>query len=773
MSRMRPRQVFAKFNSNLSGYIVIAAGVLSSVLGLAVIAGWFLQNSTLLRLHPSFEPMRFNTALGFLMSGAALLSFSLRKRALMKPFGLAACLLGILTFFQYVSGIDIGIDQIFVQDAISSTYPGRMAPNTALGFSFTGAALLLLGAGASRNRNLAAGLLGSVTAALGLTALLGYLTGVMSMSAWEDFIAMALHTATGFVAVGSAIIALAIKDDGSQKNPIRLLPVIIGVGVLTGTLVFWRALVVQERVHIDRTVELKAKAARDTIQNEFETRTQALLRMAKRWEAHGRPLQRIWESDAGYYIRHFNGYRAIGWVDPSFSARWVVTQSSAGKPGAAGIEGALKNIPAASPGRKELMLSDPFVMDGRNVFMSVVPMTAGEEFEGFIVGIFNIDELFDSILPGELAGLYSVEVLTGDNELYAKKYGAFTDAKWSHESALSLTGADWTVRVRPTPAALRQMQTRLPEVILAAGLVMSLLFALAIHYAQTSRSRAEAAEAANIKLGQEVMERKRAEEEAEGHAAELADANARLELEIVERKKAVETVARHSAELERSNAELEQFAYVASHDLQEPLRVIGGYAQLLSKRYRGRLDSDADEFISFVVDGTNRMQLLISDLLAYSKVGSRDRVSNPCDCNSIVRETMTTLKAAMDESKATVTHDQLPTVMADKFQLMQLFQNLIGNAIKYRGKKPPSVHISSMMNGSEWVFSVQDNGIGIDPRYHDRIFVIFQRLHGKGEYSGTGIGLAICKKVVENHNGKIWVNSAPETGSTFYFSIPI
>lgn len=761
-----------KFNSNLSGYIVIAAGVLTSVLGLAVIVGWFLQDSALLRIHPSFEPMRFNTALGFLMSGAALLSFSW-KRGLMKPFGLASCLLGILTFFQYVSGIDIGIDQIFVQDAVSSTYPGRMAPNTALGFSFIGAAILLAGARTSKNRNLAIGLLGSITAALGLTALLGYLTGVMSMNAWGDFIAMALHTATGFIAVGSGIIALALKDDGSQKNTIRLLPVIIGVVVLTGTLVFWRALVVQERVHIDRTIEIKTTAARDTIHNELETRTQALLRMAKRWEAHGRPLQRIWESDAGYYISHFHGYRAIGWVDPSFSLRWVVTHSRADKPGATGIEGALKNVSAASMGRKELMLSDPFVIDDQNVFMSVVPITLGEKFEGFIVGIFNTDDLFDSILPSELAGLYSVEVLKGDNELYAKKYGAFTDAKWSHESALNLTGADWTVRVRPTPAALRQMRTSLPEVILAAGLIMSLLFTLAVHYAQTSQSRTEAAEAANIKLGQEVMERKRAEEEAESHAAELADANARLELEVVERKKAEETVARHSAELERSNAELEQFAYVASHDLQEPLRVIAGYVQLLSKRYRGKLDSDADEFISFVVDGTNRMQLLINDLLAYSKVGSRDRVCNPCDCNSIVRETMTTLKAAIDESKATVTHDQLPTIMADQFQLKQLFQNLIGNAIKYRGKKPPEVHISSMINGNEWLFSVQDNGIGIDPKYHDRIFVIFQRLHGKGEYSGTGIGLAICKKVVENHNGRIWVKSVPETGSTFYFTIPI
>lgn len=762
-----------KINSNRSEYIVIAAGVLTTALGLAVIAGWFIQNSALLRIYPSFEPMRFNTALGFLMSGAALLSFSLWKRAMVKPFGLAACLLGILTFFQYVSGIEIGIDQIFVQDAISSSYPGRMAPNTALGFSFIGAAILLLGARTSRNSNLAAGLMGSVTTALGFTALLGYLTGVMSMNAWGNFIAMALHTAAGFIAVGSGVIVLALKDDRSQKNTIGLAPVIIVVGVLTGTLVFWRALAIQEQVHINRTVELKAKAAGDAIHNQIETRTQALLRMAKRWEVHGRPSQKAWESDAGYYVSHFQGYRALGWVDPSLNLRWLVTRGKTGTPVGTGFDTVLKNVAAASIGNKQLILSDPAVIDGEKVFMSVVPLNPGERSEGFIIGVFDIEDLFNSILPGELTGLYPIEVLKGNDTLFKKNYGAAADDKWAHEVELNLTGAAWSARVHPTQEALREIHTSLPEVILAAGSVMSLLLALAVHFAQASNERAKATETANRKLEGEVAERKRAEEEAEGHAEELADANARLEFEIIERKKAEETVVRHSAELERSNAELEQFAYVASHDLQEPLRVIAGYVQLLSKRYRGRLDSDADEFISFAVDGTNRMQMLINDLLAYSRVGSRDRVSSPCDCNSLLRVTMATLKATIEESGGTVTHDQLPTVAADPFQLGQLFQNLVGNAIKYRGEKPPRVHITSIKNGSEWLFSVQDNGIGIDPKYHDRIFVIFQRLHGKGEYSGTGIGLAICKKVVENHNGRIWVNSAPETGSTFYFTIPI
>jgi len=241
---------------------------------------------------------------------------------------------------------------------------------------------------------------------------------------------------------------------------------------------------------------------------------------------------------------------------------------------------------------------------------------------------------------------------------------------------------------------------------------------------------------------------------------------------ITERKEAEEALAQYAYELANSNAELEQFAYVASHDLQEPLRMVLSYMGLLERRYKGKLDSDADEFIAYAVDGANRMHQLINDLLAYSRISTKSEDFEPTDCEAILDRTLTSLKIAIEESGASVAHDLLPTVMSDAIQLEQLFQNLIGNAIKFRGDRTPHVHVSAELKQSEWLFSVRDNGIGVNPAYAERIFQVFQRLHTSAEYPGTGIGLAICKKIVEYHGGRIWVESKPGKGSIFYFTIP-
>lgn len=226
-------------------------------------------------------------------------------------------------------------------------------------------------------------------------------------------------------------------------------------------------------------------------------------------------------------------------------------------------------------------------------------------------------------------------------------------------------------------------------------------------------------------------------------------------------------------ELTRSNQDLQQFAYVASHDLQEPLRMVASYTQLLARRYKGKLDSDADEFIGFAVEGAKRMQQLITDLLAYSRVSTQARTAEPVDCAAILQQVLSNLRLAIEESKAVITVGPLPTVTADGTQLTQLLQNLISNAIKFHGPSAPTVHVSAERRAGEWLFSVRDNGIGIDSQYADRIFVIFQRLHTRQDYPGTGIGLAMCKKIMERHGGRIWVTSQLGQGATFYFTLPI
>jgi len=249
-----------------------------------------------------------------------------------------------------------------------------------------------------------------------------------------------------------------------------------------------------------------------------------------------------------------------------------------------------------------------------------------------------------------------------------------------------------------------------------------------------------------------------------------------------ERRKARETVDRErqaaeksiqatNAQLRQSNRDLAQFASVASHDLQEPLRMVASFTGLLARKYQGRLDAEADEYIGFAVDGAKRMQRLIEDLLRYSRITSQGAPPERCAVEAALAQALLNLQGAIQEASAVITHDPLPVADADAFQLAMVFQNLVGNAIKFRGPAPPRIHISAAHENDAWHFTVADDGIGIDPKHHLRIFEIFQRLHTRAEYPGTGIGLALCKRIVERHGGRIWVVSEGK-GTTFHFTLP-
>lgn len=254
------------------------------------------------------------------------------------------------------------------------------------------------------------------------------------------------------------------------------------------------------------------------------------------------------------------------------------------------------------------------------------------------------------------------------------------------------------------------------------------------------------------------------------YATDLENHKARLEEIVTQRTSALQL---KTEALARSNTNLEQFAYVASHDLQEPLRMVASYLKLIEKRYKDKLDKDGHEFIDFAVDGAKRMQGLIQDLLMYSRVSTKGKLFEPTECQTVYEKAIKNLEISIDEYKANVTRDDLPQVLADEGQLMQLFQNLIGNSLKFCKDRTPEVHVSAKQEGNSWIFGIKDNGIGVAPEHQERIFQIFQRLHNREEYEGTGIGLAVCKKIVERHGGKIWVESKVGKGTTFWFTIPI
>jgi len=279
------------------------------------------------------------------------------------------------------------------------------------------------------------------------------------------------------------------------------------------------------------------------------------------------------------------------------------------------------------------------------------------------------------------------------------------------------------------------------------------------------------------------VELSRKNEQLRHHAEMLEQRNAELERAIRERQKAEEEIRRLNAELElrvrertgelvRANEELRQFGYAASHDLREPLRTVASYTQLLTRRFDDKFDAEAREFMAYIVDSVHRMDSLLSDLLAYShQLNATDQAFSLVDSEAVLAGVLMNLDSSIRETGAEVTHDPLPTVTSDFVQLGQVFQNLIGNSIKYRSEAPPRIHISAKENEDDWEFSFKDNGMGIDPRYHEQIFGIFKRLHGR-EYPGTGIGLALVKRIVERHGGRIWVESEAGKGATFRFTLP-
>lgn len=863
----------ARFDYFVRLGVRVAASTLT-VLGLVVLVGWYTRAIVLIQIHPAFAPMQYNTALSFLLSGAGLLMLMSGWSRLGMACGGVVAVIGLLTLVEYILGINLGIDQLLMEHyvTVQTSHPGRMAPNTALCFFLAGTALLMLSRSVQfKVRLLVVGLLGSAIIALGAVAFFGYFNAVETAYGWGQLTRMAVHTSVGFVVLGTGVFAYAWREEDKKLVGIPLwLPIPVGATVATIAVVLWQALVAQERLQIQRTIEAEAENMSLTILDLALSRIRALDRMGKRWDQRGGTPQNEWEADATAYMTHGLGYHTIGWADTAATVRWVVPLQ--GNEATLGLNLTFeeRRHEALEIARnQDRIVVSPVVdlVEGRKGFLVYVPLFPEDSFDGFILGTFRFDKLLASILEKRVALGYQVVILYNDEEIFSQyDPNRPREAEWWQEVEATFYGNTWRIRIRPGSDLLDQMQTSLPRNALAVGIGIAFLVALVVRMAQASQFRAKEIEQINRKLEIKIAEHRQAQETLRRtyHALNsslsgiiltdldgtitfanpaflamfeyenvqavlgkkttglfatqtvdtLADLTRLLNqsdsetlefpaqrrdgsifpvevtasviynltgtvtgrmasfLDITERKKTEEALQRQAAELKRSNQELERFAYVASHDLQEPLRKVKSFTELLARHFQGQLDERVNTYIAYVIDGAERMHLLINDLLAYSRVERRELSHEAVDLSAIVQQVWDDLELKIRENEATITYDALPTIKGHKPFLQQLFQNLISNAIKFRSEAPPHIHIAAKHQANEWVFSVEDNGIGIEPQFYERIFVIFQRLHLRSEYAGTGIGLAVCKKIVERHGGKIWVTSEPGQGTTFSFTLP-
>ena len=751
-------------------------GLTSTMLGIAVLVGWYTDNELLTRVDSAFVPMQYNTALGFVFCGAGLLAWRIGCPGIAAAVGVVAAMIGLLTLAEYVFEVNIGLDELLLKHPHdpNTQNPGRMAPNTALCLLLSGCAIV---AGSSRrlarHASVATAALGAMVAGLGVAALLGYLLNVETAYGWVGLTQMAVHTATGFVFVGAGCLAhaLTVANTHDETGPAWYSIPVAVVGI-TISVFAWQELASLKAANVDRETAVTHLRLRDAVTYALTTDAQALERMASRWQERGGTPRREWEADALAYYQSGFGYRALQWVDEFFRVRWTVPAES----NEAGEEDELSfdkhcwaSARAARDSGDAAFSRKVQLAGGGTGFCYHVPVFIRGEFSGLIVGVFDIEAFLGGLLE-DLEPEYELVFYESGEEIYRRSNDATASGTRSSTLDISVSGLDWQLSVWPSARFLRERRTVRPLIALVAGTAVSVLLAFAIHSARLSRLRLREAEEASERLLElnETLEERVAKRTRALESQRLAATNLAREAEA-----AREEMARLLEALEQSNEELEQFAYVASHDLQEPLRMVASYTNLIARRYKGKLDKKADKYIHYAIDGAKHMQVLINDLLLLSRVRTKARPFAGVDMNEVVKIALSNLKVAVRESGAKVTTDPLPTIVGDDTQLVSVFQNLIANGIKFVEGRKPEIHISGTRSDNGWQFSVEDNGIGIDVEHRQRIFKVSQRLHGRDRYPGTGIGLAIVKKIIDRHGGGIHVESEPGSGSIFRIELPL
>ncbi|CAN5741554.1 hypothetical protein BH23ACT4_BH23ACT4_04930 [soil metagenome] len=700
--------------------------------------GWLTGVERLVSVVPGFIAMRFNTALCFMVAGLGLVAVVKGwRRVGLAASALLAGFAGVIGV-EFLSGSGWGSDVWLRADLLSgSRVPGRMHETTAAAFVMVALGFGLVSwPGRVVWRVTSAMVLAGVAGGLGLIGLFGHLADLSTVSQTAELVGfgMALHTAVGFVVLGLGgvgVVASLRRIGEVEAGGVWLAP-LAGLVVLALGLVMWQALVAEER---DRIIEWTREAAAVTVV-EAEFRTELMLVAV---EALAETTSdRGFGGAAGFWLSRTPGLVAVARLDGGGVVSEVVVEPDRAEVDYAQLV-AETPLPVV-PGSVEVRLPN----DTRGL---ILYRRVSEPDQGWVAVVVGSRSLLSAVFEDLYSG-FAAEVVEDGELIFASVEASPGGVVPAVEEPLGLAGVEWTLRVWPGPDQSAALGSPLPEFALAGAVTVALLFAAAVHFATSAEMRRREAEASSVTLADEVEMRSRTQDE----------------LEVVAER------------LRRSNRELQEFAFVASHDLQEPLRKIRAFGDRLTARLGEGLDEKSADYLERMVQAAERMQTLISDLLAFSRLTSKAQPFQLVDLNQVVGVVIDDLDVVLAETGGRVEVGELPQIAAESFQMRQMFQNLIGNAVKYRHPdRLPTVTVSADpagLNGSVQI-RVEDNGIGFDPDQSERIFQLFQRLHGRGEYAGTGMGLAISRRIAERHGGRLVAHGDPGKGSTFLLTLPI
>lgn len=711
-----------------------------SSLGISVLLGWYLNQIALIQVHSSFVPMQYNTALGFFLAGCALISSIFNKKVLSLLLSLVVALIGGLTLIEYIFHINLGIDQLLMDHYITTktSHPGRMAPNTALCFFLSGSALL---ASYLTQRTHQLVLVGAIVTGLGLIVFLGYLIGLETSFGWGHLTRMAIHTAVGFMFLGSAItlwgISIMPKITEIRNHwAITLVGVTLTVLVLT----LWQALVAWEHRQIRKDTENQLHRFQEKFEINMQTQIHTLERMAQQWAYRGGIPRQEWELDIRNYIQHLPFFQAIEWVDSSFHVRWVVPLE--------GNEAAQDLNLAFESRRREALIKardqisttvshSVKLVQGDRGFLVYVPLYINQKFDGFILGVFRVDDIL-SLLTGQdqFNQHFRLKIMERDQIISDSSQPYEPDQeKYKVSSHIKLGDIYWQAELTPTSSYTNKIWSPIPYFVLFGGLISIAL----LHYFYYLRQRDQR----KTRLLQE---------------------------EITKRKRNEAALAQYMKELERSNKELNDFAYVASHDLKAPLRGIMQLANWIEEDSKDQLEEQSKEFLTLMQNRVSRLERLLDDLLAYSRVGRKQGNFKTVDTTSLAHDIFQLLDPP--EGFTLTCQNCLPTFVTLSVPFEQLLRNLISNAIKHHDKTEGTIHISATIDTQGFQFVVSDDGPGIPPEQHDRVFGIFQTLKSRDEVEGSGMGLAIVKKLLDNYQCQIHIESNGTRGARMCFTWP-